>query len=151
MEHLLAGLSGLLLKPLCRLYCCDDVVAWDEAQSHQICRDRVAADWNESDDVPQFLLMMEVVAEALEGSKFLDVEEIGGRADLQSIIETVCRLEERKQCIAARRNAVRPVESKEPFGRSANIGQIDIFCHTEPPIQYGRVEAVICDVLARIL
>ncbi|WP_245420468.1 MULTISPECIES: hypothetical protein [Mesorhizobium] len=75
MEHLMAGLPSLLMISLCRLYRRDDVPAWDEAHRHQIRRYRVAADRNESDDVPQFLLMVEVVAEALEGSKFLDVKK----------------------------------------------------------------------------
>jgi len=52
MEHLLAGLPSLLLIPLARLYRRDDVVAWDEAQRHQIRRYRAAADRNESDDMP---------------------------------------------------------------------------------------------------
>lgn len=83
MERLLACLQGLLLKPLCRLYRRDDVIAWDEAQRHQIRRYRIAADRNESDDVAQFLLMMEVVAKAFECRKFPDVEEIGSRSKLR--------------------------------------------------------------------
>lgn len=32
MEHLLEGLPGVVLKPLCRFYRRNDGIAWNEAQ-----------------------------------------------------------------------------------------------------------------------
>lgn len=52
--------------------------------------------------MPQLLLMMEVVPEALERREFRDVEEIEVGANLQSIIQTVSGRQQREQRVRIR-------------------------------------------------
>jgi hypothetical protein len=59
--------------------------------------------------VPQLLVVMEVVPQALERRKFWDAEEVEICARPQPIVQAVSRLEQGKQGVTIRRNAVRMV------------------------------------------
>jgi hypothetical protein len=70
--------------------------------------------------VPQFLLVMEIVSQALEGCKLGKIEEVEIGPSFHSIIEAVSRFEQREKRVLVGCGAMCMVQSKEPLCRQAD-------------------------------